>query len=424
LYRTIKVKLELRPEEKASLLLTLEDYSKVFSLVCQWSFENQKCGKMAVHRATYFNCRSMVPNLPSSLVESAKDVACEVMKRIDMKMRPKRKKRAAIRYSSRSAKAYLEGGYLSLSSSRGRIQAPFNLAECYHKYLNTEVRGGVLWYNKTMDCFFFGIIVFIPKPSFIEEGEVLGVDRGLKYAAVTSKNQFFLSNHIRNIKGKFAHLRAQLQAKGTRSAKRKLRKLSGRERRFITCQNHSIAKQIVNSCQRALAIEDLHGINSDRATNKWFGRRLSNWSFYQLEFFINYKAEEQGKRVISINPQYTSQKCSKCGHIDSKNRIKGGFHCLKCPCDLNADINAARNIAQIGKSELSRLPTSKPNATSFPYGLETPRRKEGNDSCESGSEPTDNRYSEFRKSKGSFTLGYITCFQEGNFKYEKPVGVK
>ncbi len=403
---------------------TMEDYAKVFNFVCDWAFENRSYNKMVVHHNTYYQCRSLIPHLPATLVESAKDVACEAMKRLDLKIKPRRRKKAAIRYSVRGAKAYLNSGYLSIASNDGRIHAPFHLPENFNKYRNGEVRGGVLWYNKTKDCFFFGIMVHLPKPDMVKEGDVLGVDRGLKYAAVTSKNQFYLSNHIRNIKGKYAHLRAQLQAKGTRSAKRKLRRISGRERRFIACQNHSIAKQIVNSCQRAIAIENLSGINTNRSVNGWFERRLHNWSFFQLEFFIRYKAEEQGKHVIGVNPEFTSQKCSKCGYINSKNRVKGNFHCRKCSCDLNADINAARNIAQIGITELSRLPASEPNVTSFSKNSETPRKKSENGSCKSESPSSDNRYSEFRKSKGSFTYGFIRCFQEGNFKYEKKAPVK
>ncbi len=309
---------------------TMEDYAKVFNYVCDWSFENRSYNKMVVHHNTYYKCRSLIPRLPATLVESAKDVACEAMKRLDLRIKPRRKKKAAIRYSVRGAKAYLDSGFLSIASNDGRIHAPFHLPENFNKYRDGEVRGGVLWYNKTKDCFFFGIMVYLPKPEMVREGDVLGVDRGLKYAAVTSKNQFFISNHIRNIKGKYAHLRAQLQAKGTRSAKRKLRRISGRERRFIACQNHSIAKQIVNSCQRAIAIEDLSGINTNRSVNKWFERRLPIGAFINLSSLSDTRPKNKESMWLGVNPEYTSQKCSRCGHIDSKNRVKGNFHCRKC----------------------------------------------------------------------------------------------
>ena len=70
---------------------------------------------------------------------------------------------------------------------------------------------------------------------------------------------------------------------------------------------------------------------------------------------MKYKAENLGKIVIEIDPKFTSQQCSKCGFIDRKNRYKSRFKCLGCDFELNADLNAARNIGQFGKSELIRL---------------------------------------------------------------------
>ena len=59
-----------------------------------------------------------------------------------------------------------------------------------------------------------------------------------------------------------------------------------------------------------------------------------------------YKAKENGIIVRKVNPQYTSQHCSKCGFIDRDNRLsQAQFKCSKCDYSENADFNAARNIA-------------------------------------------------------------------------------
>ena len=71
--------------------------------------------------------------------------------------------------------------------------------------------------------------------------------------------------------------------------------------------------------------------------------------------FIEYKAQEMGKDVVYVDPRYTSQKCSMCGYINNNNRKGSIFHCLSCNYELNADLNAARNIEIFGKSEYFRL---------------------------------------------------------------------
>jgi len=166
--------------------------------------------------------------------------------------------------------------------------------------------------------------------------------------AVCSDNTFYNSKKVKNTSAKHAHLRKELQSKGTRSAKRKLKKLSSRERRFVTDVNHCISKQIVNSEHMVFALEDLSKIRVQKRREKQFNRKLNSWSFYQLEQFIRYKAETLGKHVLLVDARYTSQKCSECGHIYKGNREGSAFRCRKCGFELHADLNASRNIAQAG----------------------------------------------------------------------------
>jgi putative transposase len=93
--------------------------------------------------------------------------------------------------------------------------------------------------------------------------------------------------------------------------------------------------------------------------NKKNGRRVNNklgsWPPYQLDEFIRYKAEDMGKIFVDVDPRYTSQKYSKCGFIYKNNRNGSVFHCLNCCFELHADLNAARNIGVVGRSEYFRL---------------------------------------------------------------------
>ena len=166
------------------------------------------------------------------------------------------------------------------------------------------------------------------------------------------------------MKGKYAYLRAELQEKGTHSAKRKLKKIAGRERRFVACENNRMTKQIASMPFKTFVVEDLSGIRSKPSPSWTLRRDLSHWSYGEFQNDLQYKAEELGKEVLIVNGIFTSQTCSKCGHTSHKSRKGSCFKCVGCGFELDADLNAARNIAQIGISELGRLRASKPNATS------------------------------------------------------------
>lgn len=61
------------------------------------------------------------------------------------------------------------------------------------------------------------------------------------------------------------------------------------------------------------------------------------------------KAESAGRVVIEVNPAYTSQRCSQCGHVAAGNRVtQARFRCQSCGHTANADVNAAINILRAG----------------------------------------------------------------------------
>ncbi|MCL4486038.1 MAG: transposase [Nitrospirae bacterium] len=96
-----------------------------------------------------------------------------------------------------------------------------------------------------------------------------------------------------------------------------------------------------------MALEDLSGIR-DRTTVRSGQRdQFGKWAFGQLRSFVEYKARMHGIPVILVDPRHTSRQCSRCGHIDRKNRkSQSEFQCVQCSFSLNADGNAAINIAR------------------------------------------------------------------------------
>lgn len=115
---------------------------------------------------------------------------------------------------------------------------------------------------------------------------------------------------------------------------------------FRKTTNHRYSKALVDYAVKhgfgTIKLEDLSGIKANSP------RLLHHWTYYDLQSKIKYKAKRAGIEVITVNPAYTSQKCSVCGHTSSDNRkTQAEFVCQCCGHKENADVNAARNIANL-----------------------------------------------------------------------------
>ena len=179
--------------------------------------------------------------------------------------------------------------------------------------------------------------------------DVLGVDLGQHSLTTDSRGGESKANNIRGAKRKYAHNRKTLQEKGTRSAHRRLKAMKGREERFIRDVNHRVSKQLASTPGIGyIAFEDLTYIRrqarKDTKTGKRRRNMLNQWSFSQLQEFTTYKAIRNNIRILMVDPSYTSQRCNRCGYVDSRNRNHARFDCKRCGWSDNADHNAALNI--------------------------------------------------------------------------------
>jgi IS605 OrfB family transposase len=168
-------------------------------------------------------------------------------------------------------------------------------------------------------------------------------DLGFNRVAVTSDNKFHTAKNIRHNKSGYKRTRRSLQANGSKSAKRALKRVSGRERRFVADTNHCVSKQIVADAKannQRIVLEDLNGI---RGTNK--AKCVHEWSFAQLQWMIRYKAARAGVEVVTVSPWYTSQTCSRCLHLGIRPN-QSNFQCRDCGYQINADLNGAKSVAQ------------------------------------------------------------------------------
>jgi putative transposase len=242
------------------------------------------------------------------------------------------------------------------------ILAAHPIGEC-----DLVFRDGSLYLYATVD---------IPDPEMNEHPTGwLGVDLGIVNPAVTSDGECLprpirrpgpkgepdhpdrqgSGGHVNAVRHRNLKLRRKLQQKGTRSAKRLLAKRSKKESRFATDINHRISKTIVAEAERTgrgIAREQLEGIRYRARFRKPQRAALHSWSFHQLGSFIDYKAQRAGVPVLAVDPAYTSQRCSGCGHVHRKNRPnRDTFLCTRCGLSLPADLNAAINIAMRGADD-------------------------------------------------------------------------
>ncbi len=103
---------------------------------------------------------------------------------------------------------------------------------------------------------------------------------------------------------------------------------------------------------RGIALEDLGGIRGRVRLRKPQRVTLHSWAFAQLGQYIAYKAARAGVPLVYVDPAYTSQMCSSCGHVSKKNRpSQATFCCTSCGFAEHADVNAARNIAARGVAD-------------------------------------------------------------------------
>ncbi|GCC11646.1 putative transposase DNA-binding domain protein [archaeon] len=145
-----------------------------------------------------------------------------------------------------------------------------------------------------------------------------------------------------HIHKKYKSIRVYLQKNGKY---RKVKQIRNREQRIVSDMNHKISRKIVDMAREnksGLKMEDLKSIRNAKPT-KSFRYSLNSWSLYQLRQMIEYKAKLLGVPIVYVNPQYTSQECSGCGLIGSRNSKV--FKCLHCDHADHADVNAAFNIA-------------------------------------------------------------------------------
>jgi IS605 OrfB family transposase len=186
--------------------------------------------------------------------------------------------------------------------------------------------------------FFLCQTVDIAEENLENVEQFIGLDMGLIEIATLSNGESFNSKELTEYRKKRQKVRSSLQSKGTKNARRVLKRLSGKEPALGTIVNHTISKIIVQEAKfegKGLAIENLKGIRfSANKNGEKFITRISNWNFNQLRIFLFYKCLLNGIILIDVPPAFTSKTCNSCYHIG--NRAGKKFTCKNCNSAIDA----------------------------------------------------------------------------------------
>lgn len=340
--------------QAAKMKEMLERFNEAATWLAQLAFERKSANKFYLQKNYYTEMRQRF-TLPSQYAIRCIAQVCEAYKR-DKSIKPKFRKYASIPLDHHLMN-FKGIDRVSLKTLTERVLVPFVMG-AYQRERFGFAKGQADLVLRKDGKWFLLVTVDLPEKAPVPVTDFIGVDMGTVMIATDSDGQHFDGANVEANRLHYLKKKRQLQRKAAhqinsgkrpKNIRRKLKKLSGRERRFKKDTNHVISRRLVDKAKdtnRGIALEDLKGIGSRIQFRKAQRDSISKWAFAELRAMIEYKSAMADVPVVAINPAYTSQACSACGHIErASRRSRGIFWCKRCGHFDHADINAAKNIS-------------------------------------------------------------------------------
>ena len=349
--RTVSIKISANGEQSAALTLLGRAFAQACNAVVPFARDNRCWNRVVLHHLAYYSVRERIPGIGSQMVCNAIHRVADAYKTLkanggikkdapvpDIMFRP-----GSVSFDMRTYS--IKDGALSLFTMSGRIKVGMVLGE-HQKRLVTAGKARSAKLITRKGVWYFQLAIELPDATPRVVGGTMGVDVGENNLAASSTGKVWGGGQLRHNRDIYLAHRRRLQANGSRSAKRKLRAISGREERHVRHVNHETSKAIVAEAVRVgaseIRMEDLTHIRDRIKAGRRMRGRLHRWAFRQLQDFVAYKAEAVGMGVVYVDPAYTSKTCSVCGSIGKRERHR--FSC-ECGTRLHSDVNASKNIA-------------------------------------------------------------------------------
>lgn len=341
-----QVKLQPTKEQAKLLLQTMRKFNEACNFISETAWQNNQFRRVELQKLTYYDVKVRFGLGAQSAIHAIYKVADAY--RVDRKVMREFRPLGSISYDERILAWRLADSTVSIWTLTGRERIPFVCGERQREMLKAfDGQADLLYRNGE---FYLHQVCNVDDQDVTDPDGFLGVDMGVTNIAVDSDRTIHQGKTVKSVRYRHRQLRRKLQAKGTKSSRRRLKKLSGKEQRFAKWTNHNLSKTIVAKAKgtgRGIALEELGGIR-DRITARRPQRAtLHSWSFSQLRLFIEYKAKLMGVVVVAVDPRNTSRTCPCCGHIDKANRkTQDKFLCTSCGFAELADYIAAINIGR------------------------------------------------------------------------------
>jgi putative transposase len=341
---TLQTQLLPERDHAAKLKATVERFNEAATWLADRAFESQVSNKVVLQRMHYRELRDRF-GLSAQMAVRCIAQVCEAFRR-DKTVRPKFRPHAAMPFDQRMM-SFKGPDRVSLLTLEGRAVVPVVMGK-YQSERFTNARGQADLVLRRDGKWFLLVTVDVPDGMPIPTTDFLGVDLGIANIATDSDGAAHSGKPVEATRRKHNLQRNRLQRRNTKGAKKKLKRVAGKEARFRRHENHVVSKSIVETAKRTgrgIALENLRGIRGRiRARGGDARNRLGGWSFGQLYDFLSYKARLAGVPVVTVDPRNTSRTCAECGHCEKSNRkSQSEFLCRSCGHRANADVNAARN---------------------------------------------------------------------------------
>ena len=256
----------------------------------------------------------------------------------------------------------MEKGIVSLNTLENRIKVPFS-ARGYEKYMTKDACfGGARIVLRKGKAYFHVSVKLDCMDHVPDKNKVVGIDLGIRNTAVTydgKRTGFCKGTKLKEKRALYKETRQSLQRRNTPSSRRRLRAIGRRESRYVSNENHKLAKTLVAGYGpgTTFVLEDLSGVREATARVRRKDRYISvSWPYYDLQQKLEYKARIAGCAVIYVDPKHTSQRCPACGKVDkkSRDRERHEYRCHSCGYSSNDDRAAAMNIRQRGLEKMKQ----------------------------------------------------------------------
>ena len=375
--RTVPIKLDVPRERRGDLHQTKTQFLHCANRTSEWAWRyDDYCvtSKNKAENALYDELREET-DLTANLVQKgirraieAVDAGVGKLKKGENTSQPEFDSWSVV-YDKRSATFNTD--HATLSTPNGRVTTEYvlppedkredTLFGRYYKSDEWDASSATLQYDERDDTFYLHVTLQNPDYTVdgterqevshdddgAENGVVLGVDLNVTGAfAVTSTGEFIGSaDYLNHKRDQYEQRRARLQQTGTRSAHLTIQSIGSRFSDWSLDWLHNRANDLIAEAQDA----DVDGIifeNLDHTReNIANGSKFQQWAYAKFVELVEYKVESTELFVDTVNPAYTSQRCSHCGFTHEDNREDKQFKCQYCGYEVNADYNAAKNIA-------------------------------------------------------------------------------